>query len=94
MPFQKGMSRAKGSGRKPGQLNKVTAHVKELARSHAPAAIKELGRLCTSAESEQARVAAIKEILDRAYGKAPQPMVGDDEGGPMRLAISWLSPED
>jgi hypothetical protein len=31
----------------------------------------ELARLATHAESESARIAAGKEILDRAYGKAP-----------------------
>jgi hypothetical protein len=31
----------------------------------------------SAAESEQARVAATKEILDRGYGKAAQVVVGD-----------------
>jgi hypothetical protein len=35
-------------------------------------ALKELFRLATSAESEIVRVAAIKEILDRGYGKPKQ----------------------
>ena len=60
----------KVGGRKAGTPNKATADVKALAQSYAPEAIKELARLATSAQSEQARVAAIKEILDRAYGKA------------------------
>jgi hypothetical protein len=32
----------------------------------------ELARLAKNAQSEQARVTAIKEILDRAYGKSKQ----------------------
>lgn len=39
--------------------------------------IDELVRLATNAESEAARVAACKEVLDRAYGKAPQALTVD-----------------
>ena len=55
-------------GRQKGTPNKARAEVKVLAQKYAPAAIEELGRLSTEAESEIARVAAGKEILDRAYG--------------------------
>jgi len=44
-------------------------------------AIKELARLAAKAESETARVAAIKELLDRGYGKAMQPIQGTVEYG-------------
>src|SRR6202158_1828433 len=56
-------------GRQAGTPNKATADVKALAQSYGPEAVKELARLALNAQSEQARVAAIKEILDRAYGK-------------------------
>lgn len=70
-----------GSGRKPGALNTQTAEVKFLAQKHGPTAIKRLVHLIDNAESEQAQVAASKEILDRAYGKATQPMQHSvDEG--------------
>jgi hypothetical protein len=52
--------------------NKATAGIKTLARSYAPAAVRELGRLSVKAESEPARVAAIRELLDRGYGKSTQ----------------------
>ena len=48
------------------------ADVKELAQQYVPAAVAELARLATSAESETARVSAIRELLDRACGKATQ----------------------
>jgi len=35
-----------------------------------------VSRLATKAESEAARVAAIKELLDRGYGRAVQPIEG------------------
>jgi len=64
-------------GRQKGTPNKATAEVKVLAQKYAPAAIEELGRLSTGAESEAARVAAGKEILDRAYGKPMQPVAAN-----------------
>src|SRR5262245_7890914 len=68
--------RRPGSGRKKGTPNKVTAEIKELAQKYGPEAIAELARLATKAESEAARVAAIRELLDRGYGRAVQPIEG------------------
>jgi hypothetical protein len=62
----------KTGGRKAGVPNKATREIKALAQSYGPAAIRELARLAKAADSETARVSAIKELLDRAYGKAPQ----------------------
>ena len=73
-------------GRKKGVPNKATADVRALAGQYAPEAIKELGRLATGAESEAARVSAIKELLDRAYGKSTQAITGLD-GGPVDIKI-------
>jgi hypothetical protein len=69
----------KTGGRKAGTPNKATAEVKALALKHTPAAIKELARLAANADSEPARVAAIKELLDRAVGKASQPIGQADD---------------
>jgi hypothetical protein len=68
-----------GSGRKPGVPNKVTRELKDLARQYTDVAIMELARLATEAESEAARVAAIKELFDRGYGKATQTIAGDPD---------------
>lgn len=71
------MKGVKTGGRTAGTLNKATAELKDLARSHTPAAVKELARLAVNAESETARVAAIRELLDRGHGKATQVMEGN-----------------
>ena len=71
------MTRRKTGGRTKGTPNKATADVKELAQQYAPAALAELARLATSAESETARVSAIRELLDRACGKAAQAIDAD-----------------
>jgi hypothetical protein len=70
-----------GGERQVGVPNKATAEIKDLCRQHCPAAVIELARLAVHAESEQARVGAIRELFDRGYGKAPQPHDGDGQGG-------------
>lgn len=67
----------KTGGRKPGSVNKATAEVKSLAQKYGPSAVEKLAKLAgltkePAAQSEQAQVAAVKELLDRGYGKATQ----------------------
>src|SRR5262245_46897488 len=88
------MSRGGGSmpgerrgGRQKGTRNHLTAELKELCRQHTPAAITELIRLAQAAESEQVRVSAIKEILDRGWGRPTQPISGDDDAPPVRASV-------
>jgi hypothetical protein len=78
-------------GRAKGTLNKATADVKAMASQYTEAAMRELGRLSLEAESEPARVSAIKELLDRAYGKAP---IAVDLDARLSGAITatWLPP--
>ena len=73
------LAKSSGRGSKPGERrggrakgvpNKATADIKALAGQYAPDVIKELARLALEAESEAARVAAGKEVLDRVYGKS------------------------
>jgi hypothetical protein len=68
-PFERGKS---GN---PGGRPKVIADLRNLARQHTPAAIKELARLALRARSEGVRVSAIRELFDRGYGKATSPPV-------------------
>lgn len=72
------MSGNRGKGRPKGALNKATKDIKELARELAPAATKRLQELLES-DSESVALGAVKEIYDRAYGKATQPIAGDDD---------------
>jgi hypothetical protein len=67
-----------GAGRKPGIPNRATAEIKTLAQQYAPEAMAELARLAMHAVSEQARVTAIKEILDRGYGRSRTPVTGEE----------------
>lgn len=83
MPFVKGQG-----GRRAGALNKHTAEIKALAMKAAPEIIRGLIKIATKSENEAVRVAASKELLDRAIGKAPQPHDGDGSGGAIRFAVS------
>lgn len=73
-----------GAGRKKGVPNKATAEIKDICRQHAPRIIGELVRLATEADTAAARIAASKEVLDRAYGKPAQTIAGDAEN-PLQL---------
>lgn len=80
-------------GRQKGTPNKATADIKALAQKHVATAMTELARLATSAESEAARVAAIKELFDRGFGKSRQPLTGGDEDDPpikLRLKVDFV----
>jgi hypothetical protein len=56
-------------GRVKGTPNKATAEIKDIARPYGPDCIEKLWAIASSSESDPAKVAAIKEILDRGYGK-------------------------
>lgn len=81
----------KTGGRVKGQPNKATADVKAMAQKHGQEAIAEAVRIMQNSESDQARMAAIREILDRAYGKAPQAVVGSEDEAPIKtvLEVVW-----
>lgn len=74
--WAKGQS-ANPAGRRKGVPNKATADIKALAAVHAPAVITELARLALKAESEAARVAAGKELLDRGFGRSMQTIAAE-----------------
>lgn len=69
----KGLPRT--GGRKPGTPNKATVEVRTLAQQYGPKALQTLAKIMADTkEVASARVSAAKEILDRAYGKSPQPI--------------------
>jgi hypothetical protein len=80
---------AKYGGRKKGTPNKATAEVKEYAQKYTKAAIRGLYKLARSAQSEQARVSAWREILDRAVGKPAQSVDLTNSDGSLQDA--WKS---
>ena|ERR1700680_3051932 len=61
---------ARGAGRALSELRK-------LARQHAEKLIEQLATLAEKAESESVRVTAIKEMLDRGFGRVSAEAEGD-----------------
>ena len=59
-------------GRAPGTPNKATEEIRAIAREYGAEASEQLVKLMQTAKSEQARISAAKEVLDRACGKATQ----------------------
>ena len=81
----------KSGGRTKGTPNKQTADVKALAREYGPTAIAKLAYLVEHAESDAAKVSAIKELLDRAYGKATMPIQhSGDAAQPIRVVFETV----
>lgn len=72
-----------------GAKNKTEHDVRVMARKHGPRMIGLLVKVAEESDSHAARVAAIKEVLDRGYGKPVQPHDGDGEGGPIKLTVTW-----
>lgn len=76
------MARPKGQpklgGRQKGTPNKATADVRVLAQQYGPQALEVLSEIMLSTQQPAAaRVSAAKEILERGYGKSPQPIVAN-----------------
>ena len=81
----------KGQSGNPGGRPKVLGDVQELARQHAPTVIVELARLALKAKSETARIAAIRELLDRGYGRPRQVMeVSVPADNPLQLLLDEI----
>jgi hypothetical protein len=83
-------------GRKPGVPNRATANIKALAQPYGAPAIAELAKLAgltkaPGAMLEATRVAALRELLDRGFGKATQHIGGDVDAGPIHYTFSWAS---
>lgn len=77
----------KTGGRKKGSVNKLTEEVRKLAKKFGPAAIDRLNEIMTQSEDERAAVAAAKELLERAYGRASQ-VEGAGDAAKVKIVIT------
>lgn len=80
------MAGNKNSGRR---TDPQSMRVASIAREHTEAALKKLVDLMFSAENEQVQLSAANALLDRGWGKPPQAITGED-GGPVKMTISWM----
>ncbi len=72
-------------GRVKGTPNKATASIRDIARQYTEQAVTALVGVLSD-ESPAARVAAAKELLDRAYGKATTVLAGEGPDGAIVIA--------
>lgn len=84
---------AKGSSGNPNGRPKAALDITKLARQYGPAGVEMLAELAgltpgKVAEPDTARIAAIKELLDRGFGKATQLITGDPER-PVAIEFTW-----
>lgn len=83
MAFKKGQSGNPG-GRSPRRTADGRT-LAEVAREHTEDALKVLVEVAKNKEENgSARVSAAKELLDRGWGRATQPISGDPEGAPIQ----------
>jgi hypothetical protein len=80
-------------GRQRGTRNKVAHDVRILARDYGPAVIIKLAEMAgltrrPGIANAAVRVAAMRELLDRGYGKATQIVAGDEER-PVAIQFTW-----
>ena len=78
-----------GPGRPKGVPNKATLALKPYAQRYSAEAIDGLVAIMRTATDPRARVAAIRELLDRGYGRPLQAVAGADGEGPVELVIRW-----
>ena len=83
------MAAQTGGPRKNAPMKQARRDMMVQAQQHADGALQELARLCGEATSENVRVAAIKELLDRAYGKLA-PSASPDEDNPLEATFREL----
>jgi hypothetical protein len=64
-------------------MAKTPTQIRSLARTHTEKAVNVLVGIMEQPDAPPAaRVAAVNSLLDRGWGKAPQPVVGGEEDDP------------
>ena len=74
-----------------GKPNKnIPIEVQSLARAYTKLAINTLSGIAGEGQSEAARVAAAGMLLDRGWGKSPQPVTGKDGEEPIEVIVRTI----
>lgn len=84
------MEGRKTGGRAKGTRNKVGQDLREIAGVYTMEAISTLAEIMRHSPAEPARVAAARELLDRAHGKASQAVTGA-EGGALAVVMQIVT---
>ena len=73
----------KGRSGNPGGRPKTIGEVRDAARAHTAEAIETLAKWMRSGDAK-ASVAAANALLDRGWGRATQPMTGEEGESPLK----------
>lgn len=86
----------KGQSGNPSGRPKENAEVKRLALEESVPSMKKLIQLRDTSTDQKIVLAACQTILDRALGKPPQAIVGDEDHAPVLVkgVIELVKPED
>ena len=76
-------------GRKKGTPNRISTEIREAARRYGREALQLHVKLMRASRNEDVRQRSANVILDRAYGKATQPVSNDDDD-PFKLLMEHL----
>lgn len=82
----------KTGGRTKGTPNKATADVKAAAQAYTAEAVEKLADIMRNSDSDAAKVAAIKELLDRGHGKSTQSIDASVDAG-LTINIKRFTPD-
>src|SRR6478672_4950401 len=83
----------KGQTGNPSGKPKIYTDMVKMARSHSKEALDKLVEIMRNKRSPKLALKAAELILDRAWGKAPQALVGEGGDGPVKISVSWQSAE-
>lgn len=75
-------------------MAKAVLKLSSLARTHTAEAVETLAGIMRNGTQESARVTAAGMLLDRGWGKAAQPITGEDGEGEITIVIRRLVDED
>ena len=74
-------------------MAKAPADLRSLARAHTELGIQTLAGIARNSTSDTARVQAVGMLLDRGWGKAPQPHTGEDGKDIIHVVIRDIAEE-
>jgi hypothetical protein len=83
-----------GRSGNPNGRPKVCAEIRDAAREHGAACIEQLVKMAgingtRGASNEAVRLGALRELLDRGYGKATTVIAGDEAAAPLVIDFRW-----
>ena len=81
----------KGQSGNPSGRPKADVNIRDLARTMTGRAFEELERIAFEGGKDTDRLKALEMILERGWGKAPQPLDGDGQGGPLTVILRRYS---